>query len=247
MGAIQRSMQILDAVAARGPMTVEMIAGAVDLPLSTTYRYVASLRTLGYLTPSGAGYDIGLAMLDLLRVGVDAVLGRMAAPLMADLAIRTGDTVLLTVPVGWTASCVESIEPRRPAQLSYRRGVSLPLHAGASGKPLLAHLPGRTVQDYLRFLAPPGRRGWEGLESQLTEIRRTGISVTFGEIDPNSIGIGVPVFTDRQVTACLSVAGHRSRFPGKRIRESSELLRITADAIERAWTASPRSIPAAAG
>lgn len=248
MSGMKRGLQILDAVAERGPMTVESIAEAVALPLSTTYRYVGTLRTLGYLTASSGRYDVGTAMLGMLRRGsVEAVMGRLASPLLVDLAVQTGETVMLTVPIGWTATCVESVEPRRPVRLSYRRGVALPLHAGASAKPLLAHMPGRLVEEYLRFVAPtglpPGARTWDGLHRQLNEIRRTGVCVTLGEMDPDSIGIGVPVFTEQQVSACLSLAGHRSRFPGRRIRETSELLRSTADAVERVWTGDSHQVP----
>jgi DNA-binding IclR family transcriptional regulator len=241
MSGMKRGLQILDAVAERGPLPVDGIAEAVGLPLSTTYRYVGTLRSLGYLAATGGRYDVGTAMLGLLRRGsVEAAMGRLASPTLVDLAVQTGEVVLLTVPIGWTATCVESVEPRRPVRLSNRRGVALPLHVGAAAKPLLAHLPGRAVEDYLRFIAPsglrPGAHGWDSLHRQLAEIRRTGVCVTLGELDPGSIGIGVPVFTEQQLAACVSLAGPRSRFPGRRIREASELLRSAAEAVERAWT-----------
>jgi DNA-binding IclR family transcriptional regulator len=239
MNGMKRGFDILDVVAERGPLTVEVIADAVALPLSTTYRYVRMLSTLGYLRGHAGRYDLGLAMLGLLRrADVDAAMGRLASPLLLDLTLQVEETVLLTVPVGWTARCVESVEPRRPVRLSYRRGVALPLHAGASAKPLLAYMPGRTVEEYLRYVALSGGKGLAELRRQLAEIRRTGICVTFGELDHDSIGIGVPVFTDGQVAACLSIAGHRTRFPGPRIREAATLLRRKANAVERMWSES---------
>ncbi len=128
-------------------------------------------------------------------------------------------------------------------RLSYRRGLALPLHVGASGKPLLAHLPARTVADYLRFVArnqpAPGAGGRQALDRQLAEIRRTGVCVTVGELEPDSIGLGVPVFTDRRIAGCLSLAGHRSRFPSDRIRAVSKQLQRAGDAVERAWAVEP--------
>jgi DNA-binding IclR family transcriptional regulator len=235
---VKRSLEILDVVAGRGPMTVEEIAAVTGLPLSTTYRYLRTLRGMGYLAPQDGAWDVGGELLGLLRrADLPAVLGRTAAPVLTDLAVRTEETVLLTVPDGWTARCVESVPPRRPVRLSYRRGVSLPLHAGASAKPLLAHLPGRTVDEYLRSVTlGGGNRDWTALRRQLAEIRATGVCVTHAELDPDSVGIGVPVFLDRQVVACVSLAGHRTRFPGARLRETADLLRAAAGTIERTWT-----------
>jgi DNA-binding IclR family transcriptional regulator len=249
MNGMKRGLDVLDVVAERGPMTVDAIADAVALPLSTTYRYVRTLSTLGYLRGSAGQYDVGIAMLGLLRrADTTAALSRHALPLLVELTLRVEEAVLLTVPVGWTAKCVASVEPRRPVRLSDRRGIALPLHAGASARPLLAHLPGRVVEEYLRFIgSAAGGRDPVELRRQLAEIRRTGVCVTVGELD-DGIGIGVPVFTDREVAACLSVAGHRTRFPGPRIREAVTLLRHTADAVERTWSgASPAALAATDG
>ncbi len=148
---------------------------------------------------------------------------------MDDIVRATGETALLTVPVGWTAMCVESVEPRRPVRLSYRRGVALPMHAGASGKPLLAHLPGLQVQEYLRAsgLTRFTTRSFtvDDLYRQLDQVRRTGVCVTVGELDPDQIGIGVPVRWDGQVAACLSVAGPRVELSRERVGQTVDLLR----------------------
>jgi DNA-binding IclR family transcriptional regulator len=97
------------------------------------------------------------------------------------------------------------------------------------------------VEEYKRFVSAgtPRSRTWLGLEHQLAEIRRTGVCVTTGELDPDSIGIGVPVFTDQQVAACLSLAGPRTRFPVRRVRETAALLRSAANDLEERWTGAP--------
>jgi IclR family acetate operon transcriptional repressor len=103
MIGIERGLQVLGVVAERGPPTVDAIADTVGLPLSTAYRYVGTLYLLGYLSSAGGWYDVGARTLGLLRhSNVKAVLGRLATPILVDLAERTEETVLLTVPVGWT-------------------------------------------------------------------------------------------------------------------------------------------------
>jgi DNA-binding IclR family transcriptional regulator len=247
MTGLERGLQVLGVAAEHGPLTVDAIADLVGLPVSTAYRYVAILRSLGYLSRADGRYDVGARTLGLLRRGnVEAAMGRLATPMLVDLAERTGETVLLTVPVGWTATCVASANPGGRVRPVHRPGAVAPLHIGASAKPLLAHLPDRIVGDYLRFIAPtsaPGT-GPEGLRRQLAEIRRTGVCVTVGEPEPDGLGIGVPVFSARRIAGCLSVTGHRSHFPGKQIMAAGRQLRQSAEAVERAWAVGPTA-PAA--
>jgi DNA-binding IclR family transcriptional regulator len=237
---MRRGLEILTVVCERGPVTAEKLAASVGIPLSTVYRYVGMLRSLGYLDLVDGHFDLGVRMLDLVRrTDVNKVLARLAFPLLVELVGRIGETALLTVPAGWAAICIESVEPRRPGRLSYRRGAALPLHAGASAKPLLAHLPGSALQEYLRYGGltrfTTGVASAETLYRQLDQIRQTGVCVTVGEVDPDSVGIGVPVFVDDHVAACLSVAGPRSRLPDYTIREAASVLRTMAIRLSKRW------------
>lgn len=250
MSTLGRGLTVLAAVCEHGPANAEQLAASAGMPLSTLYRYVAMLRSLGYLDLVDGSFDLGARMLELLRrTDGNQVLARLAFPVLAEVAGRIGETALLTVPVGWAAICVESAQPHRPGppggdkQLSYRRGVALPLHAGASAKPLLAHLPAIAVREYLgngglaRFAAAvPDVPDVPALYRQLDQIRRTGVCVTVDEVDPGSVGIGVPVWWDAQVVACLSVAGPRTRLPDYTIREAVEVLRTMADRLSRRWS-----------
>ena len=50
-------------------------------------------------------------------------------------------------------------------------------------------------------------RTWEEFRSSLAAIRRAGVAVTHGEIDPGRVGIGAPLFDrDRNILGSLSFA-----------------------------------------
>ena len=51
--SLARALSIVGEVVEHGPLTVDAISAGTKLPLSTTYRYVATLVDLGYLARTG--------------------------------------------------------------------------------------------------------------------------------------------------------------------------------------------------
>lgn len=231
--SLDRGLEVLANVCANGPTTAESISRDLGLPLSTTYRYIADLRSHGYVAMYEGYFDLGVRMLQMLHPRLlHRCLAQIATPIMFDLVGRTGESIVLTVRDGWNATCIELVEPRRAIRLSFRRGVSLPLHAGASAKPLLAHMAGHLVDEYINRHEGlvNDRPDWpDHLRGQLAEIRRQGVIATRGEIDPGVVAIGVPIFWDGRVAACLSVAGPGTRFNDRKIRDVAALVRTAGD------------------
>jgi IclR family KDG regulon transcriptional repressor len=238
MNGLGRGLEVLEAIVKEGPITVEKLAGYTSLPISTAYRYVRTLRSLGFVEDCDGHYDLGPRTFQMLHdANIDLAMARLAAPVMFDLVARTGETAILTVPDGCMARCIASIEPHRAVRLSYRSGVILPLHAGASAKPLLAHLG----LDYLeRYgFAPPNELerftdrtpDWRTLGTQIEEILQTGVCVTHGELDPDVTAIGSPVFWSGRIAASLSIAGPTSRLRQYKVRETTRLVLRAASTI----------------
>jgi len=221
VSALDRGLDVLSHIAINGPTTADAIAAAVGLPLSTTYRYITTLRSSGYIADYEGHFDLGLRMLRVLRPeALHRCLAALSSPVMFDLVAKTQETALLTVRDGWSATCIELVEPRRAVRFSFRRGVSLSLHKGASSKPLLANMDAPFVRRYLE-----ARVGWdEGQDpdkvwGELAEVRSRGYAITVSELDSGAVGVGVPVFWDGRVAACVSVVGPSSRFADRRARE----------------------------
>jgi DNA-binding IclR family transcriptional regulator len=133
MSSLVRGLEILADIGDAGPSTVEQLSRRLELPLSTTYRYVSTLRSLGFLTEHEGRYGAGARLLQLVRrTDVDQSLARLADPLLLDLVDRTNETAILTVRVGTMAFCIHSVEPLRSVRLSFARGTTQPLPAWAS-------------------------------------------------------------------------------------------------------------------
>ena len=227
---LDRTVALLAALAeARDPLPAGELAGRCDLPVSTTYRLVADLERHGLVAREGRrGVTLGLRVLELARSVEDRVESALVEPareVLQALAREHGETAILTAPAGAYAIGLVSFEsPRHAVRLSYGRWRVAPIHLGASGKVLLAHLDEAAAE---RVIAAPGPHptGGPGLDAatlraQLAETRRHGYLVTHGELDEGATAAAAPVFDARgRPVAALSLAG-----PTPRMRRALEAI-----------------------
>jgi DNA-binding IclR family transcriptional regulator len=147
--------------------------------------------------------------------------GELATPIMASLAERFHQTVLLTRRAGASIVCIERQESEAQyVRLSYERGTVLPINAGASAVVLLAWLPEDQVrallsQAPLHSFTPNTLVDPEDIVKRLATIRDAGYAITQGEVDPDVLGVAVPVRgRDARVEAGLSFVIMKNRFSG---------------------------------
>ena len=141
------------------------IVERMALPRSTVYRFVRSLRAKGLLESTGRGlYRLGWRTVELGRLAatLSPRLAATALPVMQALAASTRETVVLTVPRGLRAVCLERVESPEALRLSFTVGVELPIERGASAKVLLAFLDEQVQATVVECLAQrqahPGSR-----------------------------------------------------------------------------------------
>lgn len=115
-------------------------------------------------------------------------------------------------------------------RLSYERGSRLSLNAGASALVLLAWLPEDHVRkiiagvDLHRYtentLADP-----DLIVERLKSIRADGFCVAYGQVDPDVLGIAVPIFgSEGDVCATLSLVTLRSRLTPQAVKAATASL-----------------------
>jgi DNA-binding IclR family transcriptional regulator len=238
--------------------TVETAAEQLAVSVTTTYRYFKKLTKAGLITPvAGAGYALGPAIIQMDRLiqASDPVLNG-ARGVMIDLVghAAEGSTALLCRLFHDRVMCVHQIMGRGPQQpVSYERGRLMPLYRGATSKIILAHLPGRTLKALFAHHAAEiadaglGER-WEEFRRGLAAIRRAGVTVSRGEIDPGRIGVAAPIFDrDRAVLGSLSLALPAAHADPTLVERLAPLTVAGAREIERTMNAgSARSQPSPA-
>jgi DNA-binding IclR family transcriptional regulator len=240
--SVERALQILGCFDHGHPERgISEIAKAVGLHKATTYRIVSTLLSHGYLerAEDGQRYRLGMT---LARLGFIAVrrtdVRREGMPVMTDLAARLNETCDLSVYNQGEVYFIEVVQGSRALTIAAAVGRSLPVHATASGKVLLAHLPEPEAELILggaleahtqRTITDPAE-----LRRQLEAVRAQGFAVDDEELEQGVRAVSAPV-RDREgtVIAALSITCPTSRLPLERIPEIATEARQAADAISR--------------
>lgn len=205
----------------RSRWTPADLADALRLPLSTTYRYLVTFRDRGVLEedPQHRTYRLSPRFLQLSEaLAADLGLVRRARPLMERLAQQTGETVQLVLRSGDFGVCAERVESPHPLLVRPERGRTIPLHAGASMRAILAFL---RAQDQRRLLGRPLQRFTEhtitdprALRAELQKTQELGYAVSLQEIYPGVRAVAAPVLDAEGIAVgSLAIAAPAERLP----------------------------------
>lgn len=222
-----------------GDVGIRAIAAECGVPKSSLHRMLQALKEEGWVYQGGEddNYRIGLRLLVLasqsrLRMG----LVKQLHPVMKRISEFCGQTVILSVLEGKQTVCLHTIESNKRIRVDSQVGSRGPLHAGASGKALLAfaqtelreEVLSEPLESYTPFtITEPGR-----LRAELEKIRKNRYAVSIEELDPGAAAIAAPILDQRgELVAGLSIAGPRFDFEGKELEWSREILRLAESAL----------------
>jgi DNA-binding IclR family transcriptional regulator len=244
--SLVKVVRILEQLArADRPQGVTELASALRLSKNSVHRPLTTLVRLGYVkqepdhryAASLKLWEVGscvLARLDLKRV---------AAEPMAELAESTGETVHLSILDGTDVVHIDKIECEHPIRAYSRVGGRVPVHCIAMGKAMLAFQPEaliETVASRLKPATPETIVDRSRLLRELSQIRRSGISVSRGGWQPGVDGIAAPIRdATGSVVAGVGISGPAIRL---RLRERARYGPLVAEAtakISRALGFSP--------
>ena len=231
--ALAKAVHLLEQLAEAREATPRRLAELLDEPRTTTYRLLKSLEARDLVEPGShpGTYRLGWKLMRLGAAVVERLDERQAAlPVMERVHERIGETVFLLVRRGWDAVCIERLEGLRVQSLALRLGGSLPLHAGAGPRVLLAWEPREVWEEYARSgqLAAltdrtPTTRA--GLFRELEETRALGYAISDEDVTPGIASLGAPIFDySGSVRAALSIGGLKSLVLGDDREQFAELV-----------------------
>jgi DNA-binding IclR family transcriptional regulator len=207
---ISKVVAIVRSFDSGGSLTVTEIAQVADLPLSTVHRLAHELAAWGILhRRDDARFEAVLRARCGSPPDRPPDLRELAAPTVDDLYAVTKNDVRLGVLDGPRVSYVEKTDGSRPLS-DFSDAATLPAHATALGRALLAFTAPESVSDVIRH----GLRRYTttttttaaGLRHALTATRLRGIAVVCGELLPDHCAVAVPVFgPDGAAVAALEV------------------------------------------
>jgi len=241
--SLERGIHILFQFTKERPfLTTDEIAQAVNLPKSSVYRFLATLKKLGVVErqPLTGRYALGLNVLALAAAVHSSIdLESIARPLLAKLGEFSGETVQLNLRDADQGICLYGVESPSAFRLAPERGKIIPLHAGASGLSILAFMEpaaqARICAGPLARFTPDTITAPEKLHALLAEIRQQGYVITAQQVYLGSLGIAAPVFgKNRQVLGSVSVSAPIPRItePQKNILKD-EIVRVAQELTDK--------------
>jgi DNA-binding IclR family transcriptional regulator len=241
---LQKGLDVLFLLAQKNtPITVPDIAQSLDLPTSSLYRIVSILRQNGLVERINKDGHLALGNRNLsLARGLDeqSVLIKTANPVMKRLCELTNESVHLYALFGDRQICIDSVECSAPLRVTSSKGEMRPIHAGASGKVLLAFLPTKKREKLLegveiKKVATNTITDPRLFREDLRIIRKNGYAHTRSEQIEGAEGVAAPVFDRlRHIIASLSLAGPEQRIGKKDLDELIKLVRRSAENISNA-------------
>ena len=216
MAGSDRAISVLQLFTLEQPdWTVEQIRDALDVSISSVYRYVAILEEAGLVTTVANGrYTLGPAIIQFDRqIQFTDPLLRHARPVMTDIAryAPAGTLVILCRRFRNTVLCVHEIANGQALPgISYERGRPMPLFRGATSKVILAQNTTPELQrlyraHHLEIEAASLGTTWPEFAKRLAEIRKAKHFIAYAEVDPNRVGIAAPILdANRRILGSLS-------------------------------------------
>ena len=232
---LHHAIDILDHLAsASGLEPLSDIAAAAGITPPAAHRLLATLKSRGLVLqdPGTRRYSLGLAFLTYAnRITSSAPFGPVIGPFLDQLRDRTGETTTFHVPRGTVRICVLESESRQEIRRTVGVGRQVPLHAGASGRAILAFQPPTEQEALISSLGEEDRVRVRGL---LEATRAAGYATSFEESTANVAALAAPLFDRKRgrVLGSISISGPVFRWHAETMRPFVEPLLVTIARIE---------------
>ncbi len=222
------------------------IARRARLPVSTAHRLAADLTSWQLLERTDDGrYRVGLP-LRIIGAADPAPpsVAERGPSVLSDLAAATKCRARLGVLSGIDLTYIEKLPEPRPVS-SFSPSATLPTHATALGRALLAFSPSGQVESTiirgLRPYTPYTVTSADRFRRSLAVTRLTKVAVTREELERGVCGVAMPVFGARgSVVAAIELS---IRDLGRHLQAVVPSLAIATRSLSRELGASPCATP----
>lgn len=233
VAAVLKVFAILNALGEGSDIGITELSQRLAMPKATVYRFLQSMKGLGYVRQEADSERYGLAM-RMFELGARALpapeLVDLAKHHMQMLADATGETVHLGTLIDSEIIYVHKVDSRHMLGMYSRIGRRAPLHCTAIGKVLMAwEHPARRERildgaEFKRFRDKTITTRPAFL-AELEQVRQQGFGEDREEFDDHIRCLGVPIF-DRlgQPIAGMSVSFPTFRFDAGKAPEVVKML-----------------------
>lgn len=220
---LMKASQVVDELARIGQSTPAELAKVISEPRPTVYRIVAALEQARLVRSAGDGrLELGTAILRLGDAAADALVDR--AGLHAQLRWvrgQLGMSAYFCVLRENGAVCLDQVEGSDVNLLDLAPGRTIPLHAGAASRLLLAFASPAFREAFLQSgpferIASQTPLTADVLRTNIQQVALQGWTAEDSEVIEGVASVGVPVFRrDGTLLGAMAVAGLRGGVLGQ--------------------------------
>ena len=221
VNSLVRGLQLLEEFTReRGSLSLPEIAERRGLNRTTAYRFVYTLRHLGYveLEPETRRYRLGPKVLQLgFEFLHSQPLIAIAEPLLRALRDDVGESVHLGVLDEAAVVYLVRLPSEGVFSASVSLGTRLPAHATSMGRVLLAALPPRQAEKVLAKAgvfprSAKGSAAHDALLARLEQVRQDGYIVSEQEYEVGVSSVAAPIRdASGRVIAAINISGPSAR------------------------------------
>jgi len=231
--AVRNAMRVLEAFDDDDQLGVTEIGRRLGLHKNKVFRILATLAEDGYVEQCAEHdrYRLGVRCLALGRAYAHTrPLLRLARPVLAELAVRIGESVHLAELRDFEVVHLAGEQTPRILQTSLRVGRSLPAHCTALGKVLVGCGSPELQERYARAIAARGLEARtvltisdrDKLLEQLHAVAAQGYAVDVEECEPGLSCAAGPVFdASGALVAAISLSAPTVRLPEEALQRSA--------------------------
>ncbi len=216
--AALRAVRLLKLFSNEKPeMSLAELSKASGLNKTTTHRLLRALQSESLIArnASTSHYSLGAG---LMALGVQALassdLRRRVRPMLKALAIETGETATLEVPVESSMLVLDEVAGKHMVSAVGNVGTIWPLHATSTGKAYVAFEEDGLdrLNTDLFPLTSKTLTSVESFEQQLVDIRRRGYAISVDELEEGFTAIATVIRGALgDVQGALSIGGPTQR------------------------------------
>jgi len=216
--SVRTAIRIVETLVERDGATVSELAAATPVTKGTAHNHLATLREQGYVTKEGNTYHVALGFCyPASHATARTPLANVSTAPVAELAEATGQRVDLITSEEHRAVLVHSEHGPGYQGPEGVTGITVPLHASAPGKAILAHHD--TLSPVDAATLADDDVDVDALQQELDHVREEGLAYDRGELYAGHRGIAAPIFEETRIEGTVSILGPDTYMRGKTFQQ----------------------------
>jgi DNA-binding IclR family transcriptional regulator len=237
---IERTFSVIEVMARlAAPVSLAVLTEESRLPKPTVYRILQTLRTLGYVEPSGpqGSYLLSERLASLSQNDRYRGAREKALPLMRRLHRAFNETVNLGLLEGIFVNYLHVLETTQPLRWIVKPGARDPFHTTALGRAIVSQFPEARQKTILRKAVPRAHSVRLKMQAALLTAQERGWAIDHEESATGVVCMALPLQAWGEPLAALSVSVPANRFTSELqeqiLAEFAELPRPAAPPLRR--------------